>query len=65
MKSKNKTYVYTLIFFLLQVPMGTPKPSDTKPLDLSNPFELIMFVIMPIVILILYFLWKKDKKKHR
>jgi|AntDeeMetagen681_2_1112603.scaffolds.fasta_scaffold60324_2 hypothetical protein len=54
-----------LYLLLLQVPMGTPKPGDTQPLDLSDPFELIMFVIMPIVILILYFLWKRDKKKHK
>ena len=45
-----------------QLPMGTPNPDDNKPLDLSDPFELITFVIIPIVILILYIYWRRTKK---
>ncbi|WP_194767505.1 adenylosuccinate synthetase [Tamlana sp. I1] len=50
---------------VLQLPMGTPNPDDNKPLDLSDPFEVIVFIVLPVIIVILYFLWRKQKQKNK
>ncbi|WP_405604892.1 adenylosuccinate synthetase [Polaribacter sp. Asnod1-A03] len=55
--------LYKLPF--LQLPMGTPNPDDNKPLDTSDPFEVIVFMVLPVVVIILYFLWKKQKNKKK
>ncbi|QQY81468.1 adenylosuccinate synthetase [Tamlana sp. s12] len=52
-------------FIALQLPIGTPNPDDNQPLDLSDPFEVIVFIILPIVIAILYFLWRKQNQKDK
>ncbi|WP_151894379.1 adenylosuccinate synthetase [Patiriisocius marinistellae] len=49
----------------LQVPTGTPNPGDSNQLDLSNPFDLIMFIILPICIVVFYFLWRRSVKKNK
>ncbi|MDN3667235.1 adenylosuccinate synthetase [Algibacter miyuki] len=47
---------------ILQLPMGTPNPDDNQPLDLSDPFELIVFIIIPVLAVFLYILWRKKRK---
>ncbi|WP_439129305.1 adenylosuccinate synthetase [Polaribacter sp.] len=49
----------------IQLPIGTPNPDDNKPLDLSDPFEFIVFIIVPIVVFILYLLWKRKKNNNK
>ena len=49
---------------LLQLPFGSRNPDDNKPVDMSDPFEVIVFIVLPIIIVILYFLWRRDKKKR-
>lgn len=49
----------------IQLPIGTPNPDDNKPLDLSDPFEFIVFIIVPIVVFILYLLWKRQKNNNK
>ncbi|TXD84294.1 adenylosuccinate synthetase [Subsaximicrobium wynnwilliamsii] len=50
---------------LLQIPTDVPKPGDSGTVDLSEPFDLIVFIILPIVFVILYFVWKRNKKRDR
>ena len=47
----------------LQIPSGVPHPDTNKPLDLSNPAELIIYVVIPLMILILYLVAIKGKRK--
>ncbi|OAB78043.1 hypothetical protein ULVI_11195 [Cochleicola gelatinilyticus] len=47
---------------LAQIPEDVPHPDNNTPIDLSKPFDLIVFVILPIVIIILYVLWRQKKK---
>lgn len=47
---------------ILQLPMGTPNPDDNQPLDLSDPFELIVFIVLPILAVFFYILWRKKRK---
>ena len=55
----------TLYSLVMQKSSFTPNPGDSGTVDLSRPFDLIVFVITPIVIVILYFLWKRAKKKDQ
>ncbi|GAL61784.1 hypothetical protein JCM19300_1607 [Algibacter lectus] len=42
--------------------MGTPNPDDNQPLDLSDPFELIVFIVLPVLAVFFYILWRKKRK---
>ncbi|MEO6347800.1 MAG: adenylosuccinate synthetase [Aquaticitalea sp.] len=50
---------------LLQKPFGSPNPSDNNPIDFSNPFNVIVFIILPILLVIFYFYWKRKQKRDR
>ncbi|MEM7086070.1 MAG: adenylosuccinate synthetase [Bacteroidota bacterium] len=45
-----------------QIPREAPHPDNNVPLDLSNPFELIVYVIIPITLIVLYFFLRKKRK---
>ncbi len=49
--------------FLFQKPFGTPNP-DEGGIDLSSPFDLIMFIILPLAMIVFYIYWRRSKKKH-
>lgn len=52
------------IFRLLptQTPKGTPNPGESKPIDLSDPFEIIVFIILPILIIVFYLIWRNKNR---
>ncbi len=47
----------------LQIPSGVPHPDTNTPLDLTDPAELIIYVIIPMMIVILYLVAIKRKRK--
>lgn len=49
---------------LLQLPPGTRNPDDNTPLDLSSPFDVIVFIVLPILMIVFYFYWRNKKKKE-
>ncbi len=49
----------------IQLPIGTPNPDDNKPVDLSDPFEVIVFIVLPVLVVIFYILWKRQKNKKK
>ncbi len=51
------------LLLILQSPSATPNPGDNNSLDLSNPFDIVVYIIAPIAILIFYILYLKQKKK--
>ncbi|MCH8554295.1 MAG: hypothetical protein LAT76_03995 [Schleiferiaceae bacterium] len=57
---------YTCILISLQVfgqrPSLQPK-SGGDPVDFTNPKNIILYIVIPIVIVILYFLYKREQKK--
>lgn len=54
-----------LLYLLpLQLPFGTRNPQDNKPIDFSSPFDVIVFIIGPILMIIFYFYWKRTKKNE-
>lgn len=71
LKCPNK---YTLVIALLvlstvasfaQKATHAIDDKSNTPLDLSNPFEVIVFIILPIVIIILYGLYRKRAKEEK
>ncbi len=51
--------------FILQLPPGTRNPDDNSPIDLTSPFDVIVFIILPIMLVIFYILWRRKKKQDR
>jgi hypothetical protein len=49
----------------IQIPTGTPNPSDGSQFDFSSPFDVIVYIILPLVIVVLFFLYRKQQKNDR
>ncbi|WP_439131031.1 adenylosuccinate synthetase [Polaribacter sp.] len=49
----------------MQLPIGTPNPDDNKPIDLSDPFEVIVFIVLPILVIIFYFVRKRQNNNKK
>ncbi|NEW80185.1 MAG: adenylosuccinate synthetase [Gelidibacter sp.] len=48
-----------------QQPTHSSGPQDYSKVDLNNWFDIITFIILPIVILILYLLWRKQVRNRK
>lgn len=48
-----------------QIPREVPHPDNNTPLDVTNPFELIVYIIIPIVMIVFYFFLRKKSKANR
>lgn len=48
-----------------QLPLGTRNPDDNSPIDFTSPFEVIVYIILPILIAIFYIIWRRQKKQRR
>jgi hypothetical protein len=55
-----------LFILLTSVLLYAQKPSEipgyTGKIELSKTSDLIIYVVIPVVIIILYFVWRKQKK---
>ena len=50
---------------LLQMPIGTRNPDDNNPIDLTSTFDVIVYIILPILLIIFYILWRKKKRDKK
>lgn len=41
---------------LLQLPIGTRNPDDNSPIDLTNTFDVVMYIVLPVLMIIFYIL---------
>ncbi len=56
----------TAVFgFFIQIPENVPHPDNNTPIDLSDPADLIIYVILPIVAVILVLLWMRKRKQDK
>jgi len=53
------------MMFLIQIPREVPHPDNNTPLDFSNPFELVVYIIIPITLIVLYFFLRKKRKANQ
>ncbi|HLV70702.1 MAG TPA: hypothetical protein VKY34_08335 [Xanthomarina sp.] len=51
------------LLLLLQIPTNSPSPGDSGTIDLTEPFDLIVFIVLPIMIVLLYLVWRRKKKQ--
>lgn len=61
------TLMYHFLFLKtgLQIPKEVPHPDNNSPLDLNNPADIIIYIVLPIIVVILYFLWRKKNRKEK
>ncbi|MCU0398396.1 MAG: hypothetical protein MUC73_09865 [Cyclobacteriaceae bacterium] len=45
----------------MQIPQDIPHQSE--PVDFTNPWNIVVYIIVPIGLVILYLYWKKHRKK--
>ncbi|WP_100615446.1 adenylosuccinate synthetase [Confluentibacter citreus] len=55
----NKLYI-----LLLQLPIGSRNPDD-NPIDLTSPFDVVVFIVLPVLMIIFYILWRRRKKRDK
>lgn len=53
------------LLLLLQMPIGTRNPDDNNPIDLTSTFDVIVYIILPILLIIFYILWRKKKRDKK
>lgn len=71
--NQMKRFINILIIFLFtgiataiaQIPYDVPNPANNTPIDLTNPADLVIYVILPVIIVILAIISWRYKKKHR
>ncbi|WP_263649832.1 hypothetical protein [Rasiella rasia] len=66
---KNRFYGFLSMFLVAftttnaQIPSEVPGPDDNPPIDLSNTADILIYIVLPIIILLLLlFRIKKNKK---
>jgi heme/copper-type cytochrome/quinol oxidase subunit 2 len=64
-KFKYATIFFFTSFLYGQIPTQSPNPQNNTPIDLNNSFDVIVFIVFPIGLFILYFLWRRQVKKNR
>ena len=47
-----------------QKPTEVPKPSE-KPIDLSNPADVIIYIVLPLCAILLFFIWRGKRKNQK
>ncbi|MDP2685687.1 MAG: hypothetical protein Q8O62_00600 [Aequorivita sp.] len=47
-----------------QKPTEVPKPSE-KPIDLSNPADIIIYIVLPLCAIVLVIIWNRKRKKDK
>ncbi len=58
-------YIFTLLFspaLFSQQPTHVPGPQTNTPIDLNNWFDIIVFIVLPLVMIIFYFMWRRQVK---
>ncbi|MAO08577.1 MAG: adenylosuccinate synthetase [Alteromonas sp.] len=49
----------------IQIPTEVPNPDNNTPIELTNIFDILVFVVAPIVLIILYFVLRKRAKNKK
>jgi len=68
---KRIYYIISLFLFVqlpsihAQIPRFVPNPADNKAVDWSNPADLILYFVLPIIFIFLGIIsWKYKKKRN-
>lgn len=53
---------YAVMF--AQKPTEVPKPSE-KPIDLSDPADILIYIVLPLCAILLFFIWRGKRKNEK
>lgn len=65
-----KKIIHIFIFFfttamLAQQPTHVPSPQNNTPINLNNWFDIVVFIVLPLVMVFIYFLWRRQVKMDK
>jgi len=63
-KIKYAALFFFTPFLYAQKPTHSPNPQDNTPIDFNNLFDVIVFIVLPVLMIIFYILWRKQVKKN-
>lgn len=50
---------------LLQIPTDVPNPANNTPVNLQSIFEVILYIVAPIVLIIIYFYLRRRARNSK
>ncbi len=62
-KTKVVLLFFMTSFIYAQQPTQAPGSQNNSPIDLSNWFDIIVYIILPLCMVLLYFLWRRQVKR--
>tara|TARA_R100001369_G_scaffold91926_1_gene134812 strand:+ start:264 stop:473 length:210 start_codon:yes stop_codon:yes gene_type:complete len=69
MKNYFSSFIITSIFLIssaeAQIPKEVPHPDNNKPLNLLDPADIIIYIVIPAIFIILFFVWRSRQKKNK
>ncbi|MCW9038632.1 adenylosuccinate synthetase [Altibacter sp.] len=48
---------------IAQIPKEVPHPDTNSPVDLTNPADVIIYIVIPLLFVGLYFIWRRRKNR--
>ncbi|MEZ4817754.1 MAG: adenylosuccinate synthetase [Flavobacteriaceae bacterium] len=49
---------------IFQLPTDTPNPSQNTPIDLTSIFDIVVFIVAPVIMVFLYFFLRKKERPN-
>lgn len=47
-----------------QIPRDVPNPQDNNPVDFTDPANIIILIILPLLVVVFVLIWRNKKKKR-
>ncbi len=57
--------LFTLGAVLSQVPKGVPQPHNNEPPVIDSVFDVLLYIVFPVVLVTLYFFWRRRELKKK
>lgn len=48
----------------LQLPTEVPSPDTNSPIDLNSPFDILVYIVAPVVLIVLYLYLRKKSRSQ-
>lgn len=67
MKNLRAYLIFSLFlpsFLFAQIPTDVPHPDNNPPVDFSEPANIVIFIILPILAIVFFFIWRSKRKKE-
>lgn len=66
---RNLKYIFLFVLgfsanLYAQKPDLVPKPSE-EPIDITNPSDVIIYIILPLCLVLLFVIWYRGKRKRK